>query len=64
VPLNVDSSDNPKPVSFNDAISEAAKQGLIDSHSKSLSEQKYAVRFTRKRGKNIGNTLKAVVNLK
>jgi hypothetical protein len=39
---------NPQPVSFNEAISEAAKHGLIDSRTKSLSEQKYAVRFTKR----------------
>ena len=40
---------NPQPVSFVDAISEAAKHGLIDSRTKSLDEQKYAVRFTKRR---------------
>jgi hypothetical protein len=39
---------NPQPVSFIDAVSEAVKQGLIDSRTKRLNEQKYAVRFTEK----------------
>ena len=42
---------DPQPVSFNEAVAEAVKHGLIDSRSKSLSEQKYAVRFTKKRVK-------------
>jgi hypothetical protein len=37
---------DPQPVSFNEAVNEAVKQGLIDSRTKSLSERKYAVRFT------------------
>ena len=40
-----------QPVTFNDAVNEAVMQGLIDSRSKGLSEQKYAVRFTTKRVK-------------
>ena len=40
---------NPQPVSFKDAVDEAVKQGLIDSRTKSLDEQKYAVRFTERR---------------
>ena len=40
-----------QPVTFNEAVNEAVKQGLIDSRSKSLSEQKYAVRFTKRRPK-------------
>ena len=40
-----------QPVTFNEAINEALKQGLIDSRSKGLSEQKYAVRFTKRRVK-------------
>jgi hypothetical protein len=42
---------DPQPVTFNDAVKEAVKQGLIDSRSRSLSEQKYAVRFTKRRVK-------------
>ena len=42
---------DPQPVTFNDAVNEAVKQGLIDNRSKSLSEQKYAVRFTKRRTK-------------
>jgi len=40
---------DPQPVTFNEAISEAVKQGLIDSRSKSLSERKYAIRFTKRK---------------
>jgi hypothetical protein len=43
---------DPQPVSFNDAVSEAVKQGLIDSRTKSLNEQKYAIRFTRRKGRS------------
>ena len=42
---------DPQPVTFNETIKEAVKHGLIDSRSKSLSEQKYAVRFTKRRTK-------------
>ena len=40
-----------QPVTFNEAVNEAVMQGLIDSRSKGLSEQKYAVRFTTRRVK-------------
>jgi uncharacterized protein YdeI (YjbR/CyaY-like superfamily) len=40
-----------QPVTFNEAVNEALMHGLIDSRSKSLSEQTYAVRFTKRRGK-------------
>jgi len=40
-----------QPVTFNEAVNEDVMQGLIDSRSKSLSEQKYAVRFTTSRVK-------------
>jgi hypothetical protein len=40
---------NPQPVSFTDAVAEAIKHGLIDSRTKTLSQQKYGVRFTKKR---------------
>ncbi len=43
---------HPQPVSFNEAITEAAKQGLIDSRTKSLSEQKYSIRFTKRKPKD------------
>ena len=39
---------NPQPVSFNQAISEAIKQGLIDSRTKNIDEKKYMIRFTKK----------------
>jgi hypothetical protein len=40
---------NPQPVSFTDAVNEAVKQGLIDSRTKTLNEQKYAIRFTKRK---------------
>jgi hypothetical protein len=40
---------DPQPVSFNEAVAEAVKQGLVDSRTKTLSAQKYAVRFTKKK---------------
>jgi hypothetical protein len=40
---------DPQPVSFNEAVEEAVKQGLIDSRTKTLSAQKYAIRFTKRR---------------
>jgi hypothetical protein len=40
---------DPQPVSFDEAVSEAVKQGLIDSRVKSLSERKYSVRFTERK---------------
>ncbi len=39
---------NPQPVSFNEAVSEAVRQGLIDSRTKTLDEQKYMIRFTKR----------------
>jgi hypothetical protein len=39
---------DPQPVSFNEAVAEAVKQGLIDSRTKTLSARKYAVRFTKR----------------
>ena len=43
---------DPQPVSFLEAVAEAVKQGLIDSRTKTLSEQKYAIRFTKKKAKS------------
>jgi uncharacterized protein YdeI (YjbR/CyaY-like superfamily) len=40
---------DPQPVSFDEAVSEAAKHGLIDSRVKSLNEQKYLIRFTKRK---------------
>ena len=39
---------NPQPVSFNQALSEAKKQGLIDSRTKTIDEKKYMIRFTKR----------------
>ena len=46
---------DPQPVSFNEAVAQAVKQGLIDSRTKTLSEQKYAIRFTKRKTKNVPN---------
>ena len=42
---------NPQPVTFNEAVAEAVKQGLIDSRTKTLNEQKYTIRFTKRKSK-------------
>lgn len=42
---------NPQPVSFEQAVVEAVKLGLIDSRTKSVSDQKYAIRFTKRKPK-------------
>jgi hypothetical protein len=40
---------DPQPVSFTEAVEEAVKQSLIDSRTKTLNEQKYAIRFTKRK---------------
>jgi hypothetical protein len=40
---------NPQPVSFNGAVTEAIKQGLVDSRTKTLNEEKYLIRFTKRK---------------
>ncbi len=40
---------NHQPVSFKEAVIAAVKQGLVDSQTKSLNEEKYAIRFTKKK---------------
>ena len=42
-------SADPQPVSFNDAVAEAVRFGLVDSRTKTLSRQKYAIRFTKRK---------------
>jgi hypothetical protein len=42
---------NPQPVSFNEAVSEAIAQGLVDSRTRTLDNSKYAVRFTKRKSK-------------
>ncbi len=44
--LTKKSSADPQPVSFTEAVAEAIKQGLVDSRTKTLSADKYAIRFT------------------
>jgi uncharacterized protein YdeI (YjbR/CyaY-like superfamily) len=40
---------DPQPVTFYEAVTEAIKQGLIDSQTKSLNEHKYLIRFTKRK---------------
>ena len=40
---------DPQPVSFDEAVSEATKHQLVDSRVKSLNEQKYSIRFTKRK---------------
>lgn len=40
---------NPHPVSFTEAVAEAVGQGLIDSRTKTLNAEKYAIRFTKRK---------------
>ena len=44
---------NPQPVSFTEAVSEAIKQGLVDSRTKTLDKKRYAVRFTKRKNKTM-----------
>jgi hypothetical protein len=39
---------NPQPLSFDQALTEAKKQGLIDSRTKTFDAEKYMIRFTKK----------------
>jgi hypothetical protein len=39
---------NPQPLSFNQALAEAKKRGLIDSRTKTIEEKKYMIRFTKR----------------
>jgi hypothetical protein len=40
---------NPQPVSFNEAVTLAIVQGLVDSRTKSLNDKKYEIRFTKRK---------------
>jgi hypothetical protein len=40
---------NPQPVSFNEAVTLAIAQGLVDSRTKSLNDKKYEIRFTKRK---------------
>lgn len=42
---------NPQPVSFKEAVKAAIEHDLIDSRTKSLNEEKYAIRFTKRKDK-------------
>ena len=46
---------DPQPVTFNEAVAEAVKQGLVDSRTKTLSAQKYSIRFTKRKTEKTGN---------
>jgi len=48
---------DPQPVSFDEAVLEAVKQGLVDSRTKTLSMQKYSVRFTKRRTDKADNRI-------
>ena len=39
---------NPQPVSFNQVVSEARNQGLIDSRTKNLDDKRYMITFNEK----------------
>jgi hypothetical protein len=39
---------NPQPLSFDQALIEAKKQGLIDSRTKTIDEETYMIRFTKR----------------
>jgi uncharacterized protein YdeI (YjbR/CyaY-like superfamily) len=39
---------NPQPISFNQAVNEAKKHGLIDSRTKTIDDKKYMIRFTKR----------------
>jgi hypothetical protein len=41
---------DPQPVSFTEAVNAAVKQGLVDSRTMTLNEQKYMIRFTKRKG--------------
>ena len=41
-------SQSPQIVSFNDVVSEARKQGLIDSRIKNVDKEKYMIRLTKR----------------
>ncbi len=42
---------NPQVVSFNDVISEAKGQGLIDSRVKKIDDKKYMIRLTKRKNR-------------
>jgi hypothetical protein len=38
----------PQPISFDQALTEAKKQGLIDSRTKTIDSEKFMIRFTKR----------------
>jgi len=40
---------NPQPVSFNEAVTLALAQGLVDSRTKSFDNRKYEIRLTKRK---------------
>ena len=39
---------NPQPISFNEVVGEAKRQGLIDSRIKNIDEERYMIRLTKR----------------
>jgi hypothetical protein len=50
--LTKKSHTDPQPVSFDEAVKEAIRHGLVDSRTKSMNETKYSIRFTKRKAKN------------
>ncbi len=44
---------DPQPVSFNEAVTMAVELGLVDNRTKSLDNERYMVRFTKRKSKKI-----------
>lgn len=42
---------DPQPVSFNEAVRRAVELKLVDSRTKTLGDEKYAVRFTKRKSR-------------
>ena len=50
--INKKKFSNPQPVSFNEAITIAIGQGIVDSRTKSLDIKKYEIRLTKRKKRN------------
>lgn len=46
---------NPQPVSFSESVKTAVSHGLVDSRTKTIDAEKYAVRFTKRKMKKVGS---------
>ena len=42
---------DPQPVSFNQAVARAIALGLVDSRTRTLDDEKYSVRFTKRKSR-------------